>query len=212
MSNRKTILLTAAALAAMLVANPAKAAPISHQAIDKYGSLCRTATRSVERRMGLPSGLLGAISLAESGRWDARRRESFAWPWTVTSGKESHYFPSRAAAVAEVRRLQAAGVSNIDVGCMQVNLHYHPDAFETLEQAFEPQVNATYAAGFLRSLRETHRSWHVAIQRYHSSDRARYVPYRRKVVNLWNDERLRIGREIRAERLAAYRARRAARF
>ncbi len=212
MSNRFFLPALAALMLAGPFASPAPAAPIAAQAIEKYGDMCRTATRQVSQQMALPTGLLGAISLAESGRWDATKRESFAWPWTVTSGKESHYFPSKAAAVAAVRRMQAAGRRNIDVGCMQVNLHYHPDAFASLEDAFDPLTNATYAASFLSSLRATHRSWHVAIQRYHSSNREHYVPYRRKVVNLWNDERRRIGKEIRAARLAAYRARRAARY
>ncbi|MDZ7712446.1 MAG: hypothetical protein U5L06_04740 [Rhodovibrio sp.] len=62
------------------------------------------------------------------------------------------YLPSKAAAIAEVRDLQARGVSNIDVGCMQVNLHWHGDAFESLEQAFDPAYNVAYAAAFLLDL------------------------------------------------------------
>ena len=37
-----------------------------------------------------------------------------------------------AAAIAAVTRLRARGIRNIDVGCMQVNLHYHGQHFETL--------------------------------------------------------------------------------
>ena len=36
---------------------------------------------------------------------------------------------------------------------MQVNLGYHPDAFEDLEQAFDPTYNVAYAASFLVELR-----------------------------------------------------------
>ena len=53
-----------------------------------------------------------------------------------------------------VRKLQRRGVRNIDVGCMQVNLRYHPKAFKSLGQAFDPRANAAYAAGFLRKLRD----------------------------------------------------------
>ena len=209
MSNRTLFTAILAALAASVLAGPATAAPVTPQAIEKYGELCHQASRATERRLRIPTGLLGAISLAESGRWNEAERESFAWPWTVTSGKDSWYLRDRAEAMAKVKALQTAGVSNIDVGCMQVNLHYHPDAFPSLEAAFDPAFNAAYAGQFLRRLRDEHRSWHMAIQRYHSSDPERYVAYRRKVVNLWNDVRQRIGRQQREAAIEAYRERRA---
>jgi hypothetical protein len=68
-----------------------------------------------------------AISLAESGRWDKSSRSHFAWPWTVMAHGKGRFFPSKAAAIAAVRRLQADGLKNIDVGSMQVNLKYHPE-------------------------------------------------------------------------------------
>ncbi len=37
------------------------------------------------------------------------------------------------------------GVQSIDVGCFQINMYYHPGAFATLEQAFDPRANAAYA-------------------------------------------------------------------
>ena len=91
-------------------------------------TLCRDAAVSLERKHRIPKHLLAAISLAESGRWNAARRESFAWPWTVTSGGGSRYFETKEAALAHVRALVDAEVRNIDVGCIQVNLLHHPDA------------------------------------------------------------------------------------
>ena len=54
--------------------------------------------------------------------------------------------------MAAVRAMQANGVRSIDVGCGQINLMYHPDAFPNLELAFDPQANAAYAARFLKAL------------------------------------------------------------
>ena len=45
---------------------------------------------------------------------------------------------------------------SIDIGCAQVNLMHHPDAFASLEQAFDPMANADYAARFLKQLHDTH--------------------------------------------------------
>ena len=72
-------------------------------------------------------------------------RRVHPWPWTINAEGQGLFYDTKAQAVAAVRALQARGVRSIDVGCMQVNLMHHPDAFPTLEQAFDPQTNAAYA-------------------------------------------------------------------
>lgn len=163
-------------------------------------ALCERAVASQESAHRIPPKLLHAISLAESGRWDADRRENFAWPWTVTSGGEGQYYPTKKAAIRAVRALQRKGVRNIDVGCMQVNLHYHPDAFRSLDEAFDPMANARYAAAFLARLREDQRSWVRAVKHYHSATPALHGPYREKVYRLWRETRRRDQQEQYAER------------
>src|SRR3546814_544611 len=121
--------------------------------------LCKQATARAEAARDLPPHLLIAIARTESGRWHAASSETLAWPWTVMAEGKGRFLPSKAAAIEEVRRLQARGIRNIDVGCLQVNLHYHPDAFASLETAFDPEANAAYAADFLVRLREEARSW-----------------------------------------------------
>lgn len=150
---------------------------------------CIEATRGAERRHHLAPHLLGAISLAETGRWSRAHRASFAWPWTVMAEGRGRYLPSKAAAIAEVRRLRARGVSNIDVGCMQVNLHYHADAFDDLSQAFDPETNANYAAAFLRDLKDEAGTWKDAVAYYHSRDDQRGDAYQGRVYDLWHGQR-----------------------
>jgi hypothetical protein len=147
-------------------------------------ALCEAATRQAENQERVPRGLLEAISLKESGRWDSDAKKSVAWPWTVTWGGPGEHFASRAEAIAKVRALQKAGKTNIDVGCMQINLRYHPHAFDNIEDAFDPLKNAGYAGAHLKQLREDHKSWHRAVERYHSSDPERGVAYRQAVHKL----------------------------
>ncbi len=71
------------------------------------------------------------------------------WPWTINVAGQGFFFPTKALAVTAVRELLASGVQSIDVGCLQVNLMFHPAAFASLEQAFDPMANARYAARFL---------------------------------------------------------------
>lgn len=147
--------------------------------------VCAVEAARAERAANIPAHLLHAIALAETGRWDETRKASFAWPWTVTSGGEGRYFPTKAEAVAEVRRLQRGGVRNIDVGCMQINLLYHGDAFDDLDDAMDPAANVEYAAGFLTGLRDTAGDWIEAAARYHSNTPGFRDRYRAKVERLW---------------------------
>lgn len=174
---------------AAALAGPLPALAKVTQVIEKKKDMCAPATSLAERAEGVPSHLLRAISLAETGRWDEKRRASFAWPWTVTSGGEGRYYATKGEAVAEVRRLSSRGVRNIDVGCMQVNLLYHKDAFASLEEAFEPSTNTEYAARFLKDLYGSSGSWTTAAGFYHSRKPADNRPYRLKVIRLWNEAR-----------------------
>jgi hypothetical protein len=158
--------------------------------------LCARETARVERAEGIPGHLLAAISLAESGRWDEAGRASVAWPWTVTAGGAGRFFDSKQAAVAEVKRLARTGVRNIDVGCMQVNLHYHGQAFDSIEDAFEPAINVAYAAQYLKALQRVAKDWRQAAGYYHSTTPERTEAYMQKVVRLWDE---RTGRAAAAE-------------
>ena len=163
--------------------------------------LCERAVLREERAQRIPSRLLHAISIAESGRWNKARKENAAWPWTVTSGGKGQYYPSKTAAIRAVQRLQRQGVRNIDVGCMQVNLKYHPKAFKSLSDAFDPAINARYAGRFLARLRQEKRSWVQAVKHYHSATRELHMRYRAKVYKIWRAER----RKVRNQRIAEQR-------
>ena len=148
-------------------------------------ALCERATARWERVSDVPPKLLTAISLAESARWSKQMKRIRAWPWTVTSGGPGSYFPTKAAAMAEVRRLQAKGVTNIDVGCMQVNLHFHGHEFNSVSHAMDPDINVAYAVKFLTLLRRDADSWSEAAGHYHSRTPERTEYYRGKVEKFW---------------------------
>ena len=103
-------------------------------------------------RSGIPAHLLAAISRVESGRRDPATGAVHPWPWTVNAEGQGFFYDTKAEAVAAVRAMQARGIRSIDVGCGQINLMHHPDAFPNLELAFDPQANAAYAARFLKEL------------------------------------------------------------
>ncbi len=173
------------------VATGALAAPtavhaVSAQHIENTSEICIQETARVERTTGIPKALLGAISLAETGRWAPDRQESFAWPWTVMAEGRGRYFDTKAEAVAEVYALLDQGLTNIDVGCMQINLHYHGGAFADIEQAMDPTANIAYAGRYLSNLYGAAKSWTTAAGYYHSMTPDRSNAYRERVLALWN--------------------------
>ena len=86
-----------------------------------------------------------------------------------------------------MRHAEAEGVLSIDAGCLQVNLYYHPDAFESLDAAFDPQRNADYAGRFLRQLYAESGDWRTATGLYHSRTPTLSVPYRDRVAHALQD-------------------------
>ena len=160
---------------------------IAKQLIDFNNNSCHSATREYERASAIPGNLLTSISLAETGRWDPKKAEMFAWPWTVTAGGTGKYYPSKQKAVEAVKELQSRGVKNIDVGCMQINLKYHPNAFSSLDQAFDPLVNVDYARKFLSGLHRSTGSWVQAAANYHSTNPQLNLNYRTKVLRIWRE-------------------------
>ncbi|MBY0292876.1 MAG: lytic transglycosylase domain-containing protein [Alphaproteobacteria bacterium] len=156
---------------------------------DSYSSnSCATHITQYEKTHRIPEGLLHAISKVESGRKDETGR-IVAWPWTINAQGQGYFFPTKQAAIAAVIKMQNKGIKSIDVGCMQVNLYYHPDAFRTLSEAFDPAKNVAYAAHFLARLKNERASWHTAVAHYHSANPTHHIPYRKSVLAAWHQEK-----------------------
>jgi hypothetical protein len=84
--------------------------------------------------------------------------------------------------------MQANGVRSIDVGCGQINLMHHPDAFPNLELAFDPEANAAYAAKFLKALHSRTGDWNTATAMYHSATPGVGAEYQQQVQVVWPEE------------------------
>lgn len=184
------ITLTLTALSPALSAKVfAASAVIQFFAAPNPGAQCRAAIAQAERIGAIPAQLLAAIGRVESGRRDPVSGSFSPWPWTVNAEGKGYYFDSKAEAIAAVRKMNAEGVHSIDVGCLQVNLMHHPNAFTSLEAAFDPVQNATYAAKFLNDLHSQSVNWPKATALYHSANPELGEPYQNKVLAAWPDEK-----------------------
>jgi soluble lytic murein transglycosylase-like protein len=132
-------------------------------------AVCRQAIAAAERGHGIPSHLLAAIARVESGRRDDASGTFNPWPWTINMDGQGSFYDSKVQAVAAALSMRTHVARSIDVGCMQISLTFHPNAFPDLGQAFDPASNADYGARFLLQLFEKTNSWPKAVELYHSA-------------------------------------------
>ncbi|MDC3090593.1 lytic transglycosylase domain-containing protein [Paracoccaceae bacterium] len=148
---------------------------------------CEYLAKDAERRHGLPENILLSISRVESGykKVDGVRR---AWPWALNAGGDSAYFLTKEEALVSLNKRIKKGVTNIDVGCMQLNFRWHKEFFKNLSDMINPEKNVDYGARFLKKLHQRHGSWEKAVKYYHSSKSKFNVRYYKKVKAVWQRE------------------------
>lgn len=130
-------------------------------------AVCVKEILEAQARYGIPNNLLLAIGLQETGQ---RRGDGaiVPWPWSANAAGEGRWFESRGEAQKWVRSRLAGGTDSIDVGCMQINLRWHPNAFSSLEEGFDAASNVDYAARLLTRLHGQVGDWRLAAGSYHS--------------------------------------------
>lgn len=151
--------------------------------------MCRQAITAAERAHGIPPYLLAAIARVESGRKDQTSGTFNPWPWTINFDGQGSFYDVKTQAVAAASAMRPRVTKSIDVGCMQISLTHHADAFASLDQAFDPMANADYGARFLVQLFAKTQSWPKAVELYHSSTPELGADYRLKVYAAWPEER-----------------------
>jgi hypothetical protein len=147
--------------------------------------VCEKAIAAASAGQQLPPGLLSAIATVESGRLDPRTGTVKPWPWTIDANGTGSMYDSEQSAIQAAAAFEASGITSLDIGCLQVNLAQHPDAFQSLAQAFDPAANAQYAASFLSSLEQKFGNWPQAVAAYHSQTPALGQPYAQRVYAAW---------------------------
>lgn len=101
---------------------------------------------------GVPLKVIHGIALAESGRvWsDGSKRP---WPWTLNSPRGPMFFPNREQAAKALTGLLQEGLTNIDIGYMQVNCGYHCSRVTNPADLLDPRTNLLVAAQILKEVK-----------------------------------------------------------
>ncbi|MDR0578715.1 MAG: transglycosylase SLT domain-containing protein [Candidatus Accumulibacter sp.] len=118
------------------------------------------------QQAGVPSSVLYAIALQESG---ARfRNRLLPWPWTLNVAGRAERYASRRDACAGLRRaLAQTPMKRIDVGLGQINLGYHAHRYRDACDLLDPYRNLAIAAEILKEQHTPGEDWLLAIGRYH---------------------------------------------
>ncbi len=114
------------------------------------------------RGSDVPLAVLYAVALTETGQRGALH------PYAMNVEGRPLFSGSLSEALSAFHMAQARGAKLIDVGCMQINHHYHGARFASVEAMFDPSRNVDYAARFLRALYKTEGTWTSAVARYHA--------------------------------------------
>jgi hypothetical protein len=128
-----------------------------------------------ESKHNIPKGLLASIAKVESS----------GNPYALNISGRQVQASSKNDAIKIASSYVKQGTTNIDVGVMQINYHWHGENFESLEKMFTLENNIEYAAKLLCSLYHQHGSWNKAVRFYHSSKPEYYQKYAKKVMITW---------------------------
>lgn len=125
-------------------------------------NICEREMTRAATKFGVPLGMLYAVGLTETGRRGSLQ------PYAINVEGRAEYGLDLTDALHKFKSAREAGARLIDLGCMQINHHYHSENFASVEEMFNPAKNVEYAARFLKQLRQREGTWTMAVARYNA--------------------------------------------
>jgi soluble lytic murein transglycosylase-like protein len=126
------------------------------------GDLCEREMAWAASKYGIPLGILYAVALTETGIG------GHLHAYALNLEGDTVYSLSKEEAILRFHAVQAAGRRLIDVGCMQLNYHFHGKSFSSVDEMLDPHRNVDYAARFLKELKAREGGWTLAVARYNA--------------------------------------------
>jgi len=122
------------------------------------------------QRAGIPSSVLYAVALQESGiQWNSGRNQRLVpWPWSLNVAGQSRRFDTRFHACTALQQaMRTTPAIRIDVGLAQINLGYQQHRYRQPCELLDPYRNLAIAADILKEQHRPDEDWLLAIGRYH---------------------------------------------
>jgi soluble lytic murein transglycosylase-like protein len=148
------------AILALVVTVPTLAISISEAGAST--GICEREISAAARKYQIPEGILYSVGLTETGRKGSLQ------PWSLNVEGKAYFADSADEAIEVFDEAKREGATLIDLGCMQINQHYHGEHFAGVAEMLDPKKNVEYAAKFLAQLHAKHVTWTMAVARYHA--------------------------------------------
>jgi hypothetical protein len=125
-------------------------------------NICEAEMSRAAQENSVPIAVLYAVALTETGQ----RGALHAYAMNIHGRPAFNTNLDEALATFDAAKRQ--GEKLVDIGCMQINHHYHGRQFASVQEMFDPARNVDYAAKFLKSLHAREGNWTAAVARYHA--------------------------------------------
>lgn len=123
---------------------------------------CEREILAAASKYRVPAGILYSVGLTETGRKGSLQ------PYALNIEGKAYFAADEREALTRFQQARAGGAKLIDLGCMQINHHFHGSAFSSPAEMLNPRRNVEYAARFLAELHARHETWTMAVARYHA--------------------------------------------
>ena len=124
--------------------------------------ICEREIGAAAAKYHVPEGILYSVGLTETGRRGSLQ------PWSLNIEGKAKFTGSAQGALQAFQEARRSGAVLIDLGCMQINHHFHGENFDSVAEMLDPRKNVEYAAKFLAQLHARHVTWTMAVARYHA--------------------------------------------
>jgi soluble lytic murein transglycosylase-like protein len=125
-------------------------------------NICEQHMIRAAKAYGVPLSMLYAVGLTETGQRGSLQ------PYALNVEGKAVYGIGLDDALRRFQAARQEGAKLIDIGCMQINHHYHHDQFRDVREMLDPAKNVDYAARFLKQLFAQEGTWTLAVARYHA--------------------------------------------
>ncbi len=124
--------------------------------------ICESEITAAAAKYQIPPGILYSVGLTETGRKGSLQ------PYAMNIEGKAYFENSAQGVLQRFAEARAQGAKLIDLGCMQINYHFHGENFASPNEMLDPKKNVEYAARFLSNLHARHETWTMAVARYHA--------------------------------------------
>ena len=136
---------------------------VSSGAARADGSLaCEREMTRASAQHGVPLNVLYSVGLTETGS-----RNGLS-PYDMNVDGQAVHSTSLAEAMARFAQAKGRGAKFIDIGCMQINHHFHSADFHSLERDVRPGAQCRICRELPQILKAQEGTWTLAVARYNA--------------------------------------------